>query len=164
MAVNFAQPDPNTCVPTSFAYLLYKLKGVDFKKTLNQLIPECYKNYDLEKNGMEFDQMKVVANKLHISCEFTTHKPLFNSYLAGVVRLPITQFVHTDLIDTAIREGALKLESGYFVYPYAHSVAVFENNDSTCTIFDPYLGSEREIKLEELNDNLEKPISYLYIK
>lgn len=164
MDIDFAQPDANTCVPTSFTYLLYKTKQNDFRKTLDLLIPECYKNYDLEKNGMEFDQMKKIADKLDIPCEFTTSKPPVKSYLVGVIQLPITKFRYTDVITRAIQEGALKIDNDYFIYPYAHSVTVFEQNDTLCTIFDSYLGKERMLTRTELSRDLEKPISYLYVK
>ncbi len=164
MATNFTQPDENTCVPASFAYLLYKTTHADFEKTLKLLVPACYKDYDLAKVGMEYDQMKLVADKFDIPCEFTTSKPPVKIYLAGVVKLPAIQFTPTDLTNTAIREGALKIEGNYFVYPFAHSVAVFENEDGTCDIFDSYLGKERTITLEELTNDLQKPISYLYLK
>lgn len=164
MKIDFTQPDANTCVPTSFAYLLYKTKQIDFKETMDQLIPQCYANYDLEANGMEFDEMKAIADRLHIPCTFTTSKPPVKNYLVGVIKLPATKFAHTDLINTAIHESALKIEENYFIYPYAHSVAVFEHNDQTCSIFDSYLGEERKITREELNAGLEVPISYLYLE
>lgn len=164
MAINFAQPDANTCVPTSFAYLLYKTKQIDFKETMDQLIPQCYANYDLAAKGMEFDEMKAIADKLNIPSTFTTSKPPVKNYLVGIVKLPATKITYTDLINTAIHEGALKIEDNYFIYPYAHSVAVFEHDDQTCSIFDSYLGEERKITLEELTESLEKPISYLYLQ
>lgn len=160
---NFTQPDANTCVPTSFAYLLYKTKQEDFEKMLNLLVPACYKEYDLAKDGMEYDEMKLVAEKLGIPCEFSIHKPPVKNYLVGVIKLPITEFTYTDLINTAIKEGGLKIEKDYFVYPFAHSIAVFEHDDNTCTIYDSYLGTENTITLEELENCLEHPISYLYL-
>lgn len=163
MVTDFRQPDPNTCVPTSFAYLLYKTKHSDFQKTLDRLVPECYKEYNLAAKGMEFDQMKHIADTLQIPCEFTVNKPPIKEYLVGVSMLPKEEFSYTPLINSAIKEGALKIENNYFKYPFAHSVAVFEHDDGTCNIFDSYFGVERTITFEELNADLQKPITYLYI-
>lgn len=162
-SIGFLQPDSNTCVPTSFAYLVYKLKNVDFQSLLTKIIDLCYKRYDLEKNGLEFDQLQPIVSQLGYSTTITHHKPKVVAYLTGVTKLPICKFAPSELIKIAIKDGALKLDAKFFIYPYGHAIAVFKKSENKATIFDSFLGIEREISFNQLNKYLEKPPSYLQL-
>lgn len=160
-SISFLQPDSNTCVPTSFAYLVYKLKNVDFQSLLTKIVNLCYEKYDLEKNGMEFDQLQSIVSSLGYSTTITQHKPKAVAYLTGITKLPICKFTHSQLIKTAITEGALKLDAKFFIYPHGHAISVFEKNGEVAQVYDSFLGKEREIALSELRKYLESPPSFL---
>jgi hypothetical protein len=164
MKTNFIQPDPYTCVPTSFAYLLYKKYDVNFKEILAILIKECYTKYtDIAENGMEFEQIQEIGDTLGFPSWISDKKPVSSAYLTGVTRLPMCNFKYNEFIKEAIKEGSLTIEEKYFVYPFGHALAVFEKDNSTAAIFDSLLGIEMNISLSELKEYLETPTQYLYL-
>lgn len=164
MNKEFVQPDPYTCVPTAFAYLLYKEYGLNFQEILNTLVAESYKRYsDIKENGMEFDQIQEVANALGYKTQLTTTKPTASAYLAGVTQLPKQAFEYNDFIREAVKEDSLRIEGEFFVYPFGHAVAVFEKENNVVIIFDSLFGTETQISLDELEKYLEQPTTYLSI-
>lgn len=159
MTNKFTQPDPNTCVPTAFAYLTFKEKELDFTKVLNSLLNESYKLFgDNLENGMGFEQLKEVAGICGFPCQITSNPPT-GLYLTGVSRLPLFEFNVNELIDAAVKSGAVILTDKEFIYPFGHAITVLKAANGTSTIFDSLCG--KEIQVRNLDDYLEKPISYL---
>jgi len=157
----FVQPDPYTCSPTALAYLLFKEEGVDFDITLERLIKESYRRFnDIKENGMGFDQLVKVAELLGISCRLSENKPKSLAYLTMVTKLPRQKFKQNDFIREAVKENSLRIEGEYYIYPYGHAVAVFEDGRGGAVVFDSLFGVETTIQLSELERYLEPPVSY----
>lgn len=161
LMTQFLQPDPYSCVPTSFAYLLFKQKNQNFSVSLDLLVKESYKYYDLKKDGMEFDQLQIVAENLGYKTKFSPIMPKTKAYLTGVKKLPICKFKPNELINNAIKENSLQITKDFFIYPYGHAVVIFENPNNILSIYDSLLGMEREFNKNDFNNYLENNPSYL---
>lgn len=158
----FTQPDTSTCVPTSLAYLLYKEKGLDFKKTVKTIVNKSYEIVtDLKENGMEFDQLGDVARSLGIATNLTEIKPGSHGYLTQVTKLPKHEYSETELTRHAKKEDSLREGQSHFEYPYGHAIVVFEKENGQATIYDSFFGTETSISMSELDQYLEQPPTYL---
>ena len=158
----FVQPDPYTCSPTALAYLLYKTKDTDFDETLKNLIRGSYNQFDdIKENGISLDQLLEIAKPLGIECNTSDEKPDSIAYLTTVTKLPNQDFELNDFIKRAVKESSLRIEKDYYVYPYGHTVSVFEDGKGKAIVFDALFGKEMTILLSELERCLERPISFL---
>lgn len=161
--MKYCQPDPNSCVPTTFAYLAYKQFGLDFARLLEKLLAVCTTKFDFQKDGMSFLQLKQVVEDMGFGIEVCTSKPNQKSYMVGVRCLPIVKHKKNMLIEQSLASGSLKISSSHFLYPDGHAVAIFEQNPTQVQVFDSFMGVERTLSLNEILLSLEGKPEFLVI-
>jgi|GEM_PF-3401667 len=161
--MKYYQPDPNSCVPTTFAYLTHKQFGLDFSILLEKLLTFCKAKFDLEKDGMSFLQLKQVVEAMDFNVEVCANKPNQKYYMAGVKCLPIIQYENSLLINQSLSSGSLKISDSHFLYPEGHAVAIFEQNQTQVRLFDSFMGVERLLSLSELLLSLEDKPEFLTV-
>lgn len=160
---NFVQPDPYTCTPTAFAYLWSRTNNTDFSKTLDPLIKECYSTLNnIKDQGVSFEQIQQIGKSMGIISTISSSKPTSSKYLTVVSRLPRHNFEDNDFITQALTADSLRIENDYFIYPYGHAIAVFEDGDQA-NVYDSLFGTEFVIQLSELEECLEHPTEYLFL-
>lgn len=163
MSSRFIQPNSYSCVPTSFAYLVYRQLGEDFKSVLKRILDLSEERFDIKKNGMEFDQLQQAAQELGYETQLSQAKPNSQIYLVGVASLPKNINYDPEIMHESMREGSVQLSDKEYVFPFGHAIVVMESSDNL-KIFDSFAGTEYFLPKDVLQKSLERNTTYFSLK